>query len=109
MSDPLASWWVHPVTIRRWLSESAYGPTFAAAETVRGFVQGGPKLVRDSTGAEVVSSVQVALPITVAFVPPQSEVDLPAQFGGRTARVLSTAVGDGGGQPTPDHSVLNLV
>jgi hypothetical protein len=103
VTDPLADWYRHPVVIRRFLGDGSYGPTFATAETIRGFVGGETKLVRNASGAEVVSSVQVALPADTEWVPPQSEIDLPAVFGGRTARVLSTAVGNGGGQPTPDH------
>lgn len=106
MSDPLADWWRHQITLRRWTGEGSDGPTFAAAETPKAAIGGETKLVRNALNAEVVSTVQIALPASVGFVPPQSEIDLPAAFGGRTTRVLSTAVGDGGGQPTPDHIEL---
>jgi hypothetical protein len=107
-ADPLADWWRHSIVIRRWKGAGAYGDDFAADETVLGFVQDGTKLVADGTGQQVASSAQVALPIGTAYVPVQSEVTLPPQFGERTSRVIVSAVGDGGGQPTPDHHLLSL-
>jgi hypothetical protein len=114
--DPLAEWWVHEVTIRRWAGDGAYAPVFDAPETIAGFVHDGEKLIRNAQGQQVISSAQVALPITAAYVPVGSEIDLPMQFGHapgdpsapRTSTVLDSARGDGGGQPTPDHYVLAL-
>lgn len=108
MSDPLASWWVHQIVLTRFGGETSDAPSFDAPVTIAGFVSDETKLIRDATGTEVVSSAQVALPADTAYVAPLSKVKLPDVFGGRTARVMSTAVGDGGGQPTPDHIVLYL-
>lgn len=122
VADPLADWWVHQVTVRRWVGDGAYGPVFDPAEMLAGYVRDGEKLVRNAQGDQVVSSAQVGLPLVkpdgtpVAYVPVGSQVDLPAQFGHapgdpsspRTSTVLVSARGDGGGQPTPDHYVLAL-
>jgi hypothetical protein len=111
VTDPLADWWVHAVVIERFVSAGGgYGDGLAAAETVMGFVRDGTKLVADGTGKQVASSAQVALPISVAYVPVQSRVTLPAQFGeARRTTVIVSAFGDGGGQPTPDHHELALL
>lgn len=109
MTDPLADWWVHDVTISRYLGDTAYGPQYADPVTVRGFVHDGTKLVAGTTGEQVASSAQVALPAGLDYIPVQSEVTLPAQFGARTSTVILSAVADGGGQPTPDHVELSLL
>lgn len=110
MSDPLASWWRHEVTLERLSGGDGdgYGNTFDAAEVLLGYVHDGNTLVRAANGDQVVSSTQVALPIGVGYVRPRSRVTLPATFGSRVTTVISCEVGDGGGQPTPDHVRLLL-
>lgn len=107
MADELADWWVHTVLIARWTGSGAV-EGYAAPVATAGFVHDGSKLVAGPDGKEITSSAQVALPIGTPYVPVNSLVTLPAQFGGRQARVVASAVGDGGGQPTPDHIELSL-
>lgn len=109
MSDPLASWWVHPVVVKRFAGAGRYGSDYPSSETVLGFVRDGTKLVVGPGGQQVTSSAQIALPKGTAYVPVNSEVTLPAQFGGRTSTVVACSVGDGGGQPTPDHVEISLL
>jgi hypothetical protein len=106
MADDLAEWWRHTVSVRRWTGPGeAGGDSFAATEDVLGFYS--DKTVYSN--GEVVASGRFAFPSTVDYIPVQSLVTLPALFGGRTCRVVSTAVADGGGQPTPDHQVIGVL
>lgn len=52
------------VTVEPFLGSGAYGPQFGDAETVSCRVQAGRKLVRDATGAEVVSEVTIYARLT---------------------------------------------
>jgi hypothetical protein len=114
VTDPLAAWWAHQILIRRWVGNDGYvdlydPPTGSTPTPVLGFVRDGTKLVVGTGGKTLTSSAQVALPAGTAYVPVNSEVTLPAQFGSRTSVVLVASVGDGGGQPTPDHIELALL
>lgn len=108
MTDPLAEWWRHEVSVQRWLGTSAYGDVYDPATLHMGAVDEKRRLVRDKTGAEVVSETTVRFPATTAAVPPGSLVTLPAAYGGRTSVVIAASRHDGGGQPTPDHLELAL-
>jgi hypothetical protein len=104
---------IHTVTLERLASGDGdgFGTTFAAPETVQGFVNDQNKLVRAASGDQVVSSTQVALDRAVGYVQPRSRVTLPAIFGGRTATVIGCEVGDAGGLPEfadVEHVVLLL-
>lgn len=109
-ADPLGDWWRHPIKVERLTGTGAYGDTFAPADDPLplGFIDDRRRMVRDSSGSEVVSETTVALPITTPDVPPGSLVTLPATHGGRQATVLAVSRHDGGGQPTPDHLELAL-
>lgn len=109
MSDPLAGFWVHPCVVRRRVAGGRYGETFAEPVTVTGFVEDGQKLVTGAGGKQLTSSARVAFPAGTAAIPLDSEVTLPALFGGRTCAVIATAVGDAGGQPTPNHLEIALL
>lgn len=109
MIDPLAQWWVHQVTVRRYLRSDGYGvPVLDIVQTLAGFVSDGTKLVAGPEGQQVASSAQVAFPASTAYIAVNSEITLPAQFGGRTSIVIAAARADGGGQPTPDHLQVAL-
>lgn len=107
--DPLAEWYVHPIVIARWSGSGAIESWSDPSPAVLGFVHDGTKLVVGPGGKEITSSAQIALPIGTPYVPVNSKVTLPAQFGGRTSKVITTSVGDGGGQPTPDHIEIALL
>lgn len=111
--DRLARHWRHPLIVRRLEGSGAYGDVFGQPETIHGAIDGKTRMVRGADGAEVVSSTTVGLPIhvdgrPVAYIPPGSEVTLPASHGGRTTLVIDVQVADGGGLPTPDHIALAL-
>lgn len=99
MADLLSMWWVHTVIIERYTGDGAEGPEYAAAETVKGFVDDSVKLVRSDTGKETVSSRRVFVPLTVAPIPAGSRVT----YGAKTSTAINVADRDGGGLPLPEH------
>lgn len=111
--DLLADWWVHQATVRRLVGSGDAGDVYAPAEPadpaiVTGFYRDGAKLVTDRNGREVVSTAQFAHPATDARIPVGSVFTAPARFGGGTSKVIESKLGDGGGQPTPDHYEIAL-
>lgn len=108
MTDALADWWVHDVTVERLTGEGAYGPTYASAQTVTGFVDDERKLVRSVGGEEIVATASVFLPAATTDIPLDSRVTLPALFGSRECTVIAVARHDAGGQPTPNHLEVYL-
>lgn len=112
MTDPLADWWVHTLTVRRLTGSGAGGDVYDSAapgNPVTGFYEDGAKLVTGPDGKTVTSSGRFAFPIGEPYIPAGSLVTVPAEFGGRTAKVIASARGDGGGQPTPDHQTIALL
>lgn len=80
----------HEVTIKPLTGEGSHGPVFGQAVTVPAFVVDERVLVRDDSGAEVVSSTAVHLDFDVA-APPGSLVTVwPGVAGEREAVVIST-------------------
>lgn len=94
--------------MERFAGTGAYGPVFDDPETIEGFVSAIRRMTRDGDGAEVVSTATVALPPGASLIPAGSRVTLPPEHGGRMSTVISIAVGDGGGNPTPDHMQIEL-
>lgn len=94
----------HTVTVRPWEGEGAYGDIFGTPRTLTSVrVEETTRLVRDKTGAEVVSSARVFIRPEHAPVPVDSEVTLPS---GRVAVVL--AVAHHHTPPAPEHYELAL-
>lgn len=108
MTDQLRSWWVHDVIVERFTGSTAYGDSYAAAGTVRGFVSDDNHLVLAANGEQVVASTRVALPAATAVVPVGSRVTLPAAFGSRETVVIASSTGDAGGLPLPAHHEISL-
>lgn len=108
MSDPLANWYRHSVQVERFIGTGAFGDDYATATTELAMIDDTARLVRAADGSQVVSSTRLGLASTTTNIPPSSRVTLPAEFGGRRTFVLAVSVGDGGGQPTPDHVELAL-
>ncbi len=106
-TDPLAVFWRHLPLVRRYTGAGAAGPAYGQPIAERGNVAVKNQMVRDASGDEVVSSASVSFPSTVAYIPPGSEVRLPAQFGGRTTQVVAVSVSDAG-PPFPDTQVIYL-
>ncbi|WP_280244940.1 hypothetical protein [Nocardia abscessus] len=107
MSDPLAVFWRHTVTVRRFLGDGAAGPVHAAPAAEVGNVAAKTQIVRDTSGDEVVSSASVSFPPAVAQIPPGSLVELPAEFGGRATKVVAVSASNMG-PPFPDTQVVWL-
>ncbi|WP_369778836.1 hypothetical protein [Streptomyces sp. R33] len=94
----------HTVTIEAYIGDSAYSPLYAAPVTARAFVEEKVRTVRNRDGEEVVSSTTVYL-LPTQDCPPESRVTTHT---GRTASVITSALHDGGGLPTPDHREVTL-
>ena len=106
-ADPLAVFWRHLPLVRRYSGAGAAGPTYGQPVAERGNVAVKNQIVRDSSGDEIVSSASISFPSTVAYIPPGSEVTLPAQFGSCTSQVVAVSVSDAG-PPFPDTQVIYL-
>lgn len=109
MTDDLAHFWVHNVSVERYTGAKAYTDAYATAETVAGFVDDGQRIVGGPNGDQVTSTATVFLPAGTADVPVESRVTLPAAFGGRVARVVAAARRDAGALPLPEHLELSLL
>lgn len=102
MSAP-GFWFVHETTVERYAGSGPEGDVYDAPAAMTGLVELGPKLVRNETGEEVVSTARVFYPAGTAYVPPRSYITPPALLGGTRARVISCAVHDAGSLPVPSH------
>lgn len=88
----------HVVTVHPKTGDGAYGPVYGPPVELSAFVVDKRRLVRDATGAEVVSETTFACALA-ADVP----VGSLALVSGRATTVLAVSRGDGGGLATPDH------
>jgi len=109
VTDDLAPFWIHTVTVERKTGVGAYGITYDTAATVTGFVDDGQKLVLNAEGEQVTSTASVFLPAGTADIPIQSRVTLPATFGGRVTEVVAVGRRDSGALGLPDHIELALL
>lgn len=89
----------HTVTVERYAGDSAYGPTYAAAETVACFIDDVRRLVRNAAGDEVTAEGRFFCRLDVAEIPAESRVTV----NGRTTTVITTSRRDPGGLPAPGH------
>ncbi|MFI8104706.1 hypothetical protein [Streptomyces sp. NPDC086023] len=98
--------WVlrHTVTIEAYLGDTSAGPSYAAGVAARAFVEEKDRTVRDSDGEEVTASTTVYL-LPSQECPARSRLTLPS---GRAALVITSALRDGGGLPTPNHREVTL-
>ncbi|MFI1942058.1 hypothetical protein ACH44C_33610 [Streptomyces purpureus] len=94
----------HTITIEPYLGDSAYGPAYGPAVTVRCFLDEKTRTVRDRTGQEVTSASTAYAPLDTDC-PAESRVTLPT---GRQTAVIAALRRDGGGLPTPDHLEIQL-
>lgn len=86
--------------VETYLGSGGLGDLWASPVTVQCAVFGGPKLVRDAEGREVISNVTVYAPLVLA---PMFEVGTKVTTDGRTARVVTTDLMDVG--PAYAHHV----
>lgn len=108
MTDNLAGFWVHDVTVKRYVADAAYGPGYDTPQTLTGFVDDGQQLIVGPDGEQITSTARVFLPAATAAIPLESKVTLPVAFGGRESRVVAVARRDGGGMPLPEHLEVAL-
>ncbi|MFJ3834443.1 hypothetical protein ACIPY6_02880 [Streptomyces sp. NPDC090054] len=94
----------HRVTIEIYEGDTSTGPRYAAPALARAYVEEKARTVRTSAGEEVTASTTVWL-LPSQDCPPESRVTLRS---GRTASVITSALYDGGGLPTPDHREVTL-
>jgi len=109
VSDDLAPFWIHDVVIARRTGVGAYTIAYDTPQTVTGFVDDGQRLVVNADGEQVTSTATVFLPADTADVPVQSQVTLPATFGGRVSEVIRVGRRDSGSLDLPDHIEVNLL
>lgn len=97
---------VHTITIYE-MTQGPYGPVKGPGTVIPGcWVSEETRLVRDRQGAQVVSTAQVAAPLsTEVDVDAQPIVCLPS---GREAKVISVSRGEAPGLPLPEHLQINL-
>lgn len=110
VSDPLADWWHHTVSVKPFLRSGQGGaPIWGAPYNQVGFYVDQTKLVPGPDGQQVAASGQFGFPAGAPYIKVRSELTLPAVFGSRVVTVQSSSVGDGGGQPTPDHQEVAVL
>jgi hypothetical protein len=105
--NPLPAWCTpHEAVVKALTGSGGMGPVHADPVTVPCFVVDAHQLVRDDTGAEVVSSTQVHCGFDVV-APPGSLVTVwPGTAGEREAQVITS--GRNAHQTLPAVQVLNL-
>lgn len=103
--DPLAMWWRMPVEVRRLIGSGPYGDTFDNDTQILGKLRSGNRLIRDATGAQVVSSSGAAFPVDTDTIPVGSQARLPSG-GWRT--VIAEARHQTGTGKTPDYYSIDL-
>jgi hypothetical protein len=101
-----AFWWVHAVTVEPYLGTKNGRPEYGSPRSVDCWVEDETKLIRNSDGAEVVSSTNVSAAIESAPIfPPGSKVTTST----RTAFVITNNVFDSGSLDLGlDHVVIHL-
>ncbi|WP_313816350.1 hypothetical protein [Citricoccus sp.] len=101
----LEEFYVHQATVRTLQSGGAWGDTFAPDRAARCFIDETRTLVRDGTGAEVISETTLTTPPEYdGWFLPGSEVDLPK----RTATVIKAGLANSGPLDLPDHLEVAL-
>lgn len=92
---------VHSVTVKPAAGETSTGQAYATPFPLQCFRQAKRRLVRDSDGNEVLSTLTlVAAPGQAATIPPGSQVT----WSGGTTTVVASIDQDSGGLGAPDHT-----
>src|SRR5690625_239131 len=107
--DELGELFVHAVTVETCTGHGAYGPIYAdPVPDVPCYVEHRTQLVRDRTGAEVVSSTTIyAPPARAGLFTPESRVTLlPDHMPTASTLVLTAGALTSGGLGLPDHAVI---
>ena len=92
---------VHTVTVRPLLGQSSTGKVYGLAFTLQCMAQGKRRMVRNSQGTEVLSTLTLwAAPGQASTIPVGSQV----LWQGDTTGVLTSTDMDSGGLGAPDHT-----
>jgi hypothetical protein len=92
------------IVVEAFLGAGSFGPTYAAAVTVRALVERKRRLVRNGEGDEVISETTVRARLGLVC-PPQSRVALED---GTVSYVIASGPHDGHGLPVPSHLEVTL-
>jgi hypothetical protein len=107
VTDPLARWWVHQVTVQTKLGSGGYGDKLADPVPVPCNVQDSTRTVRDADGNETVSSATIRADLEHADkFPAGSLVTLP--WADRPRRVIGMHRHDSAGRSRLDHLEIHL-
>lgn len=106
MTDELADFWVHTVTVETLLAETTFGKQYAPeSDPIPGFLSDKRKLIRTAAGDSAVSeSTFTANRQYAGLFTAGSIVHLPT----RVATVMKTADNSSGPLELPDHIEVNL-
>lgn len=102
----IARLFTQTATVETYLGTGINGPTYAPAATVQCFINDCNKLVRSSTGEQVVASTIVYAPLaTVGAFAPRSRVTV----NGRITQVIAAYRRDSAGPVSAYHAHIELV
>lgn len=102
----IEEFYVHTATVETFTGAGAFGDTYASPQTIACYADDTRKLVRDSTGEQVVSETTLyTYPQFGGLFTPETKVTLA---GGRTALVVKTNTNDSGALGLPDHVAVSL-
>lgn len=106
MTDELADFWVHTVTVETLLGETTFGKEYTPeSDPIPGFLSDQRKLVRNTAGDTAVSeSTFTANRQYAELFAEGSIVHLPT----RVVTVMKTADNSSGPRELPDHIEVNL-
>lgn len=105
-ADEMTEFYVHTVSTKTLIGTGAYGDVHAEPVDTAGFVDEKRRLVRDTTGQQVISETTIYGPPERKLVwTPGSLITLPS---GREATVITCGVSDSGDLDLPDHVVAAL-
>lgn len=106
MPDIPEEWLVHTVVVEPQTGKGVYGDQYGAPVTVRCFQDDARQVVRNATGAEVVSETTLYCNLRHAGdFPPDSKVTLSD---GTVAYVMAMKRRDDGGRGAPEHLEVSL-
>ncbi|WP_341266969.1 hypothetical protein [Gordonia malaquae] len=109
MSNLLEIFFTRPLLVRRLIGTGPYGAKHvdeSSAETVKCRLRHENRLVRDSTGEEVVSRSQASMSVDIGTIPPGSLVQVPGETSWRTTIAEDRHVG--GFDQSPDYYSIEI-
>lgn len=104
--DPLAEFWTRDIAIRRLIGTGPYGDRHAAPETLLCRLKHENRLVRDSSGEEVVSRSRASMPADTPTIPAGSLVQVPGETVWR--KTIGESRHQGGFDHSPDYYSIEI-